>query len=380
MTLRGWWFLFVVAVVTWTGVLWFGRWSVSIPLLGLALSVWFATEWVLFQHRFLNAADQLRALAATADESQQAEIVEGLNTFLATPNGDLRSTIAVIDDYADQGDEQALTAVKFMSRVNLFETKFAYRRTIVQAAARIKSKGAIGLLIDALEKSHGLIQSDIVVALTRITGQKFRDKHEDWKKWWEMNEAPFVYPSMLGPKYNPNEPNAAYFYGMPICAKRVVLVLDTSNSMRGNPIEAAKKALLATIESLPEAVNFDVIVFNREAVAWKNQLVPATREAKDEVSENITMCSLGLATASFKALRTAFDLEPEAIYFLSDGQPTDGNPVQIVEAMSYANRIRRISIYTVGVVTDRVNGGGNGLTRFMAPLSEQNWGEFLLVE
>ena len=60
MTLRGWWFLFVVAVVTWTGVLWFGRWSVSIPLLGLALSVWFATEWVLFQHRFLNAADQLR--------------------------------------------------------------------------------------------------------------------------------------------------------------------------------------------------------------------------------------------------------------------------------------------------------------------------------
>ncbi len=60
MTLRGWWFLFVVAVITWAGVLWLGRWSVSIPLLGLALSVWFATEWVLFQHRFLNAADQLR--------------------------------------------------------------------------------------------------------------------------------------------------------------------------------------------------------------------------------------------------------------------------------------------------------------------------------
>ena len=325
-------------------------------------------------------ADLLRALAATADDSQQAALVEDLNTLLSGPNADLRTPIAVIDDYADQGDEQALTAVKLLLRVKLFETNFAYRRTIVQAAARIKSQGAIGVLIDALEKSQGLIQSDIVVALTRITGQKFRDKHADWKAWWEKNEAQFEYPSTLGPPYDPNEPHGASFYGMPICAKRVVLILDTSSSMRGVPIEAAKKALLATIESLPEAVYFDVIVFDEEVAAWKYQLVPATREAKAEVSVNISNRSLGPATSSFKALRTAFDLQPEAIYFLSDGQPTDGSPAQIIEAMSYANRVRRISIFTVGVVTDRVKGGGEGLTRFMAPLSERNWGEFLLVE
>ena len=325
-------------------------------------------------------ADLLRALAATADDSQQAALVEDLNTLLSGPNADLRTPIAVIDDYADQGDEQALTAVKLLLRVKLFETNFAYRRTIVQAAARIKSQGAIGVLIDALEKSQGLIQSDIVVALTRITGQKFRDKHADWKAWWEKNEAQFEYPSTLGPPYDPNEPHGASFYGMPICAKRVVLILDTSSSMRGVPIEAAKKALLATIESLPEAVYFDVIVFDEEVAAWKYQLVPASREAKAEVSVNISNRSLGPATSSFKALRTAFDLQPEAIYFLSDGQPTDGTPVQIIEAMSYANRVRRISIFTVGVVTDRVKGGGEGLTRFMAPLSERNWGEFLLVE
>ena len=138
--------------------------------------------------------------------------------------------------------------------------------------------------------------------------------------------------------------------------------------------------MLATIEQLPEVVHFDVIVFDEEVAAWKYRLVPATREAKAEVSVNISNRSLGPATSSFKALRTAFDLQPEAIYFLSDGQPTDGSPAQIIEAMSYANRVRRISIFTVGVVTDRINGGGEGLTRFMAPLSARNWGEFLLVE
>ena len=327
-----------------------------------------------------HAADLLRALSATADDSQQVALIQDLNTLMSGPQGDLRTPIAVIDDYADQADEQALTAVKLMLRVQLFETNFAYRRTIVQAAARIKSKGAIGVLIDALEKSQGLIQSDIIVALTRITGQKFRDKHADWKAWWVKNEDQFAYPAAWGPPYDPNESNGSSFYGMPICAKRVVLVLDTSNSMRGVPIESAKKALLATIESLPEAVHFDVIVFDEEVAAWKYQLVPATPAAKAEVSVSISNRSLGPATSSYKALRMAFDLQPEAIYFLSDGQPTDGSPNQIIESMSYTNRIRRISIFTVGVVTDRVNGGGEGLTRFMAPLSARNWGEFLLVE
>ena len=148
--------------------------------------------------------------------------------------------------------------------------------------------------------------------------------------------------------------------------------------MRGEPIVAAKKALLATIEALPSVVSFDVIMFNREISVWRGQLVPASRAAKDDVAQLVRQRALGGGTATFAALRAAFDLEPEAIYLLSDGEPTDGGALQIVDAMSHHNRIHRVSLHTIGVVTTR--GEEDGLTQFMAPLAEHNWGEFRLVE
>ena len=87
---------------------------------------------------------------------------------------------------------------------------------------------------------------------------------------------------------------------------------------------------------------------------------------------------LKLGTASSAALNAAFGMEPEAIYFVSDGEPTDGTPAQIVSAASQFNRTRRVSIHTVGVVTQR--NGGIGLTMFMQPLSDQNYGKFQLIE
>jgi len=83
-------------------------------------------------------------------------------------------------------------------------------------------------------------------------------------------------------------------------------------------------------------------------------------------------------TASHAALTATFGLEPEAIYFLSDGEPTDGQPAQIVTSITALNRTQRVSIHTIGVVTDR--GGGVGLTRFMEPLAQQNYGKFQLVQ
>jgi hypothetical protein len=83
-------------------------------------------------------------------------------------------------------------------------------------------------------------------------------------------------------------------------------------------------------------------------------------------------------TASHDALTTAFGLEPEAIYFLSDGEPTDGPPPQIVAEITRLNKTRRVSVHAIGVVTDR--NGGIGLTMFMQPLANQNFGKFRLVE
>ena len=87
---------------------------------------------------------------------------------------------------------------------------------------------------------------------------------------------------------------------------------------------------------------------------------------------------MSLGTASNAALNAAFNLDPEVIYFLSDGEPTDGRPAQIVSSITTLNRTRRVSIHTIGVVTDR--NGSFGLTQFMRPLAEQNYGTFQLVQ
>ena len=73
-----------------------------------------------------------------------------------------------------------------------------------------------------------------------------------------------------------------------------------------------------------------MIFFDNRATVWQPRLVPATVEAKPLATRTISERGVKLGTASRGALNAAFELQPEAIYFLSDGEPTDETPDQIV--------------------------------------------------
>jgi len=319
-----------------------------------------------------------RALALTADEQTRADFLKNLDDFLSSPKGNALVPITVIDEMAKQGDTEAFRVVNLLSGSKAFEI-FGYRRAVVQAMTAIREPAAVQFLIDQLPQSKGLIQHDVVDYLTRLTKQKFKDNDRNWANWWKDNQATFQFPP-AGAELPPAPPDDKQltYYGIPIGAKRVVFVLDTSGSMRGLPIDQAKQALLKAIEGLPEAVAFNIVTFDAQAVTWHPRLVPATVEAKQDAAQTIMQRSLRIGTASHAALEAAFRLEPEAIYFLSDGEPTDGPPQQIVSSVTQQNRTRRISIHTIGVVTDR--NGGAGLTLFMRPLATQNFGTFQLVQ
>lgn len=312
------------------------------------------------------------------DKAQQDEVIRLLDDYLASPKGHLIVPISLIDDLAQQGGIDAVNSIILLTKAKPFGTTFGYRRCVVQAMSRIREPAAIGFLIEMLPETQGLIQADIVQHLTKATKQKFKDNDRDWTQWWKDNQAAFQVPPPNAAGDEPVDLNQATYYGIPICAKRIVFVLDTSLSMRGQPMESAKLALLKTVESLPEAVSFDIVMFDQTPAVWQPRLLPATLPVKQMAAQTVTARGMKIGTASHAALNAAFNLEPEVIYFLSDGEPTDGQPAQIVESMSERNRTRRITIHTIGVVTQR--GGGAGLTFFMKPLAENNFGSFRLVE
>ena len=321
----------------------------------------------------------LRALLVSDVPARQEELLKFVDDYLVTPKGNLLVPMTLIDDYGKQGDLDAIRSVVLLAKAKLFQAHFGYRRCIVHSMTQIRLPEAVDFLIELLPKTEGLIQYDVVHYLQRLTKQKFRSDDQQWGEWWKENRRTFQFPAAGEPLPEvEDDENQLTYYRIPICAKRIVFVLDTSGSMRGQPIEAAKQALLKAIESLPEVVNFDVVMFDLNTAAWSPRLVAATEDAKKTASRAVVARGLGLGTASNAALHAAFGLEPEAIYFLSDGEPTDGPPAQIVGAISQLNRTRRISIHTIGVVTT-VNGGA-GLTLFMEPLAEQNYGSFRLIQ
>lgn len=320
----------------------------------------------------------LAGMVAATDEAGQADALKTLDDYLASPKGNLIIPMALIDDLGQEGGPEAVESIKLLARATPFEKLFGYRRCVVQAMSKIREASAISFLVEFLPKTNGLVQADIIEHLTKVTRQTFKDNDRDWTNWWADNKAKFQFPKPADMADVPVDLNQTTYYGIPICAKRVVFVLDTSGSMRGVPMEAAKVALLKTIDSLPEAVNFDVVFFDQSTAVWQPRLVPATPSAKQLAAQTVMSRGLGPGTVSHAALNAAFNLNPEVIYFLSDGEPTDGQPAAIVESMFEKNRTRRVTIHTIGVVTQR--GGGAGLTFFMKPLAERNFGVFRLVE
>jgi hypothetical protein len=87
-------------------------------------------------------------------------------------------------------------------------------------------------------------------------------------------------------------------------------------------------------------------------------------------------------TASYDALEAAFELDPEAIYFLSDGAPRGGKieaPGEIISTISGWNRVRRVSIHSIGIDT-KADTSVNPFARFMKALAEANWGVYHAVD
>lgn len=204
-------------------------------------------------------------------------------------------------------------------------------------------------------------------------------------RWWQVHQQDFKFPSdpaVLNDPVRGAQGSPLYYYDIPIHARRVVFVLDTSRSMGAggsvSRLEAAKRELAATIEKLPEECLFTVIVFNSEVMRWQDRLRPATTGNKALAASFVRGQKPNGKTATYDALHAALGIDPhvEAIFLLSDGAPSEGtivNPQTVLSTIRQENRTRRLKIHTLGAF------GGQqaaGLENFMRQLAEQNDGQF----
>lgn len=309
-----------------------------------------------------------------------------LDQAVNQPRGGLMFLVSLADALGGEGDETSLATLVKIAKRPIFDNQFAVRRSVVQAINKIELPAAVDALISILQTVKGEVRGDIVQRLTAVTGEQIGLDPPAWAAWWEKNQATFEFPDGPLPAVSRAEALklTSMYYGMPIYAARLVFVLDTSRSMAGPRIEAAKRELVSAINSLPEGVYFGVLVFNSEVRPWRRQLEPASSENRSKAVTFVQAQGLGRSTASYDALEAAFDFDTESVYFLTDGAPHGGkvtDPVEIVDVISRLNFTRRITVNAIGV---GVNVGlpslANPFDDFLRSLSNRNYGEYRRVD
>jgi hypothetical protein len=296
--------------------------------------------------------------------------------------------ITLADELANCRGEGPARALINLMDLPLFEHDFAFRRAVEQALTQVRAKPAVTALIQLLAKVKGEVRADIVHYLTEISGQQSGFEASAWLSWWNEKEKAFEFPPEKKPQpvahltpAQPRQPqNGPSYYGLPLSGAKIIFILDTSASMIGPRIFAAKRELSRAVSELPEGVEFNIIAFNSRTLAWQSKLVPAIGDNKQSALYFVAALGLANQTASYDALDAALQFDGEAIYFLTDGAPVGGritSPPDIVRTITQQNRFRRMTINSLGI---GVGPPGNAFDSFLSALANSNFGVYERVD
>ncbi|HEY1784672.1 MAG TPA: VWA domain-containing protein, partial [Pirellulales bacterium] len=329
------------------------------------------------------AVPLLGALLASKSERAFESATTLLDKMVDTTPGARLMAVELTDQLADRGHDDDVALLVRLSTTGAFAHQFGFRRSVLMALTRIDTKPAIGALIGLVDKVDGEAKADAIKYLTSVTGQALGNNQPAWAKWWAENREKFVIPppsarTMAGAQTV--SPGVTMYYDLPVYATRVVFVMDTSRSMLGDRLAAAKRELATAIETLRPNDQFTVLVFDSNVRSWQKKLVAADSTNKKKAIQFVKKQETNMQTASFDALEAALAFDAEAIFFLTDGAPFGGKisaPPEIVRVITQMNRSRRESIYAIGIGAGFV---GSPMDTFLRTLAESNFGIYRRVD
>ena len=136
-------------------------------------------------------------------------------------------------------------------------------------------------------------------------------------------------------------------FGIKGTGSRFVYVFDRSKSMDGydgRPMRAARQQLLASLESLKDVNEFQIIFYNEStkifAIQGKTTMHAATESIKKEARKFIARTQPDGGTDHVNALKEAFKMNPDVIFFLTDAE--GGFTQAEMRILSRSNRSRAV--------------------------------------
>ncbi|HVA51617.1 MAG TPA: hypothetical protein VNH11_35075 [Pirellulales bacterium] len=324
----------------------------------------------------------LAAVMASSDADVERRALELFDQTIERAHAGAAIALTLIDQLGLLNDETSVATLVKIAKRRAYNNLFAVRRAVVQSLTRITVLKSTEALVNLLATATGEVRVDIVRHLTSVSGRKFGVDPRAWMTWWQAQQRGT--PKDAGQTYSMAQamPSKSTYYGLPIYAARLLFVIDTSASMAGGRIEAAKRELSSAILSLPEGTHFNVLSFDIVVLPWSAQLMPSTPENKAAAIAWVLSRGLGPQTASYNALEAAFAFDTESIYFLTDGQPAGGkidNPAQIVAVLTALNQTRRLTINSIGIGVGPP-GPLNPFDQFLSGLALLNYGEYRRVD
>ncbi|HEY5951810.1 MAG TPA: VIT domain-containing protein, partial [Kofleriaceae bacterium] len=168
------------------------------------------------------------------------------------------------------------------------------------------------------------------------------------------------------------QPKAQYRTG-DISPREVMIVIDRSGSMDGQPLAQAKAVASAIIDTLSERDSFNVVAFASGVEAMAENPVRGDREGKQRGLEYLKVLQSGGGTEMEQGVAKMLTTSPgsdriRVVYFLTDGFV--GNDDVVVGAAKRFLGTNRI--FTVGIgsapnrsLLDRLAGAGRGYASYL---------------
>ncbi len=245
-----------------------------------------------------------------------------------------------------------------------------------------RSIDALIKLFKSVVTDQDKLWAETCISLTTLTGFEYQ-VYEDWANWWivardawEPSKDSKAEAKAISGVYRPRRGRGLELpkiFGQEVPSKRVVFVIDTSDSMNKvhepasteagatgqeqvTRLKRAQDELIGAITALRKDVRFGIIAYNQRSYPFDDaKLQLASPRNKRKAIEFIRGWIAEKTTNTGDAMLAALALpEVDTIILLSDGSPTDpetGTLVDIepiVEALTSDNRFKRVTIHTLG--------------------------------